>query len=62
MPHFGCTNKKCNHEWDGRPSDGCCGWCGSPAIVLEEETQFEKFIKDVVKEPNLFKNTSMRKS
>jgi formate dehydrogenase maturation protein FdhE len=44
MPLYHCN--KCQHEWEGiRINIIKCGWCGSEGgYILQEETQFEKFI------------------
>jgi Zn finger protein HypA/HybF involved in hydrogenase expression len=52
MPHLKC--KKCQHEWDSVSSESKCEWCGSDGKVLEEETVFEKFAEEVLKDPKTF--------
>jgi rRNA maturation endonuclease Nob1 len=51
MPHLKCKN--CQHEWDSNP-ESKCDWCGAEGVILEEETSFEKFVKEVLKEPKKF--------
>lgn len=50
MPLLHC--KKCMHEWEGRKGSKC-DWCGGKGYILQEETQFENFVryhlKDFVK-------------
>ncbi len=41
MKHWHCHD--CHHEWDG--GDLHCDWCGGQGYVLEEETQFARFMK-----------------
>lgn len=41
MKHWHCHD--CHHEWDG--GDPHCDWCGGQGFVLEEETQFARFMK-----------------
>lgn len=45
MPHFKCG--KCQHEYDSS-KPRICDWCGNEnPRVLEEETSFEKFVKEI---------------
>jgi rRNA maturation endonuclease Nob1 len=52
VPHLKCN--KCQHEWDDVSPESECGWCGSDGKVLEEKTQFEKFVEEVQKDPKAF--------
>ena len=36
--------KKCHHEWEG-DADDRCDWCGAGNIVLQEQTDFEHFLR-----------------
>ncbi len=47
MPLYHCED--CDHEWEGLDND-TCQWCGSKGYMLEEETCFEKFCKEIVKD------------
>ena len=42
MPLLHC--KKCHHEWEGQ-KDSKCDWCGAGSIILQYESDFEKFVK-----------------
>ena len=35
----------CEHEWEA-VADKVCDWCGQPGKVIQEKTQFEKFLDD----------------
>ena len=60
MPHFKCS--KCHHEWDSVFPDSKCDWCGEKGIVLEERTSFEKFVREVLKDPkSWFKRIGLKK-
>ena len=52
MPHLKCNS--CDHEWDDVSPESLCDWCESDGTVLEEETSFEKFAKELTKDPKAF--------
>lgn len=47
MPLYHCY--ECVHEWEGLDDDKC-DWCGSKGYMLEDETSFERFCKEIVKD------------
>lgn len=53
MPYLHC--RKCHHEWEGYKKSleqEKCDWCGAnKPKVLEAVTPFEKFIKDLLENP-----------
>ena len=44
MPLFHCNS--CHHEWEGTKDMDMCDWCKSDSHILEEETSFEKFMRN----------------
>lgn len=44
MPLLHCN--KCQHEWEGLEKSKC-SWCKSNGYVLQEETDFEKFVERI---------------
>jgi hypothetical protein len=42
MPLLHC--KDCHHEWEGKKSSRC-DWCGGKSYVLQEVSDFEKFVR-----------------
>lgn len=43
MPLMHCNH--CHHEFEGSTIDPC-GWCNSPAHIIQEQTSFEKMLAD----------------
>ena len=49
MPYYHCA--KCHHEWEGTEDATICDWCDAPAaIILEDKTAFEEFVKWLLSE------------
>ena len=42
MPLLHCT--RCHHEWEGSKKS-LCDWCGGDSRILQEESDFEKFVR-----------------
>jgi hypothetical protein len=44
MPVLHCD--ECHHEFEGQFGKKC-GWCGAGSYMLAEQTELERFIKDM---------------
>lgn len=43
MPLLHCNH--CHHEFEGNKTD-LCGWCDSPAHIIQEQTDLEKMLEE----------------
>lgn len=54
MPLLHCN--ECHHEWECTTKKPKCNWCGGDFYILEKQTSFEKFVKDLLKNPEKYLN------